>query len=285
MLNSELQKKVEQTKQFILDNYNPNIKTAFSFSGGKDAVIVDYLLKECGISLDNILFFYLASGMETDGFKTYMEEQYPYVRWLTPGKPLDKIWKENKHMPVVRRADVNYKIARDPIPYTEENKYEAYCCHQIRYARKFKALKHYSHIFCGAKGTDKMNRADFPQALTLRNGKLYICPIHDWTDEECWEFIKENNIPVCIDYERLGGTFTCPLCCLFSEKHQAKAETVLKQYYPELYARYENAAKYCYENDNFLQTIFPTWEDFFEAWKYKSIYREKVYAIKGNEKS
>ena len=275
-----LQEKVTEAKNIILDNFKKDEKTACLFSGGKDSIIIYDLLKELNL-LDDIYFLYNKSGMETDGFINYMQENYPNVHWVGPDKPIDEIWKENCHLPEVRPI-FDFSKLTEKFRYNDENKFQLYCCYRIRHGEKFKVLLKYKYVFTGTKKQDVTNSHTIKSPVYKLHNWIYINPIYNWTNEDCWNYIHEKGIQPCIDYELLGGNYTCPLCCALHNIRKNMIEK-LENYYPDLLERYKNAAKYCYEHNEDLQKIFSSWEEYFEYWLDKDKYRKKVYNITDTE--
>lgn len=116
----------------------------------------------------------------------------------------------------------------------------------------------------------------------IENNKKTISPIFNWTEEECWEFIKENNIEVSKDYERIGSNLSCPICPMYSSN--SKNIEKIKQYYPKLYDRYMDLIKYLYDNRSDLQELFGSLEEFKKAFLNKDYYYEKVKEYLEKEK-
>ena len=112
------------------------------------------------------------------------------------------------------------------------------------------------------------------EPVSIKNNKKIISPIFNWSEEECWEFIKENNIEVSKDYERIGSNLTCPICPMYSSNN--KNIEKIKQYYPKLYDRYMDLIKYLYDNRSDLQELFGSLEEFKKAFLNKDYYYDKV---------
>ena len=61
-MTNQLEEKIKESKQIILDNYSKDDNACFLFSCGKDSVIVDNLLKELKVR-DFIYQYYIAIGI------------------------------------------------------------------------------------------------------------------------------------------------------------------------------------------------------------------------------
>jgi 3'-phosphoadenosine 5'-phosphosulfate sulfotransferase (PAPS reductase)/FAD synthetase len=277
IMNEQLLQKVDDAKNILHKYCESDKKVACLFSGGKDSCVMYYLLKELGL-ISRVYFLYNGSGMETDEFSKFIKTNYPLVDWvISPeNKPLDEIWKENRRLPNLSPTPVEYKSLTHFPQYNDDNKYQMYCCYKIRYKAKWDILRHYDYIIAGFKNTDPTNRYLVNGGVTTTMyKKLYINPLYAWTDDDCWDLIHECSIPVSSDYELFKGTYTCPLCCVYTKHRSDLNLNILKTHYPDLLKRYQDVAKYCYDNNAYLQSKYKDWEEYFYVWLNKDVYRQR----------
>lgn len=87
-------------------------------------------------------------------------------------------------------------------------------------------------VYRGQKKSDKT-----PQYLKSGekvHGVQYIYPIDDWTDDDVWKFLRENNIPVPSYYEFSIDSLDCWHCTAWMEKKRGPINW-LKEHDPEKY--------------------------------------------------
>ena len=112
------------------------------FSGGKDSVVVRYLLESCGIN--HVKYYYMASGIEGPYLKNYLLENYPDVEWLIPKtNNVFEEWKQRKFVPYSMAKDKRYIAALQRF----------FCC-KSHYLLKANALRPYTNIIMGVRETD-----------------------------------------------------------------------------------------------------------------------------------
>lgn len=257
--------KIEESKQIILDNYNKDEDNAcFLFSCGKDSMIIDYLLKELGVR-DYVYQYYTSSGFETDSILEILSKRPDIIKIDTN---VEKYMRENKIFYISRYVRGLYKQHGQDV---FNNKLS--CC-DYKHITQTRIINKFDTLFTGCKKVDISNSMYIRKPVSIENNKKIISPIFNWSEEECWEFIKENNIEVSKDYERIGSNLTCPICPMYSSNN--KNIEKIKQYYPKLYDRYMNLIKYLYDNRKDLQELFGSLEEFKKAFLNKDYYYDKV---------
>lgn len=92
--------------------------------------------------------------------------------------------------------------------------------------------------------------------------KVLINPIIDWTDEEVWEFIKDNKIPYCKLYDEGKKRLGCIGCPMSTNQEQELED------YPKYKKAYLNAFKKMLEERQLagLKTDWKTPEDVMAWW-------------------
>lgn len=267
---SILNEKVNESIKLINDNISDNDKLALSFSGGKDSTIVYNILKSMGI-VDKVDIYYRQSGMETDNMKDFLNK-IPNLKY-SGVNIVDEI-KNKKYLPLT--TSVIRTLQYKGIDLTDLH---IFCC-KARNKVQFDIFKNYNIIFKGIRLTDydKMHRyIPVPVPVTETEYKYKIVnPLINWKSEDCWNYIKENNIELCSDYETIGKTRTCLLCNTVSVTTNLAIREKLKNNYTELYNKYLELAKYCYDNNEELQKIFSSYEEYFELWINKDKMLERL---------
>lgn len=273
-MTNQLEEKIKESKQIILDNYSKDDNACFLFSCGKDSVIVDNLLKELKVR-DFIYQYYYATGFETDGILDYLKSR-PDVTII--GIDAEKYMRENKCFALSSYIKKLYKDNN-----IINSKFLLSCCAYKRQVLS-KYLNKYDIFFTGVRKDDQYNTKYWVKsAITIKKeNKKIISPIFDWTNEDCYEYIKENNIKLNKDYDTLGFTRSCLICPI--QYNTTENLEKIKQYYPKLYDRHMNLIKYLYDNRRDLQELFGSLEEFKKAFLNKDYYYEKVKKYLEKEK-
>ena len=251
-MTNQLEEKIKESKQIILDNYSKDDNACFLFSCGKDSVIVDNLLKELKVR-DFIYQYYIATGFETDGILDYLKSR-PDVTII--GIDAEKYMKEHKCFALSSYIKKLYKENN-----IINSKFLLSCCSYKRQTTT-KVLKKYDIFFTGVRKDDLYNTKTWVKsAITIK---------------------KENNIVLNKDYDTLGFTRSCLICPI--QYNTTENLEKIKQYYPKLYDRHMNLIKYLYDNRRDLQELFGSLEEFKKAFLNKDYYYDKVKEYLEKEK-
>ena len=225
--------KVEMAIQ-RLRSFEPQEGYYVAFSGGKDSQCVYHLCRLGGVKFDA---HYAVTSVDPPELVRFIRQNYPDVIF------------ERQHDKDGKPITMWSLIASHTLPPTRKVRY---CCAAlkepggdgrvvvtgVRWAESIN--RRYTHGVVGfrgkPKGTAKLsdelgaeyklnkhgdvimnddndaNRRMVEQCYRTR--KTMVNPIVDWTDEDVWEFLNENNIPQCSLYDegftRLG-CIGCPL--------------------------------------------------------------------------
>ena len=79
-------------------------------------------------------------------------------------------------------------------------------------------LKEESRIYLNNDNDESREVVDF----CIKQRKTVVNPIIDWTDDEVWEFIEENNLRYCSLYDEGFTRLGCIGCPLGGKKKQAR---------------------------------------------------------------
>ena len=207
------------------------------FSGGKDSTVMYDLVKKSGVKYDvhyNIITVELPELLE------FVQKNYPEVEMIEP--PLSMFDLIEKHgMPPLRRfrfCTLNLKMTNgeDRIKVDGVRAQES---------QKRKAYK----IF-------EKNRI---------NGGYNLHVIHDWTEKEIWQYIRENKLPYCGLYDKGYTRIGCVLCPCSNPKNVAND---LKEF-PEIAEKYRQACCRAYEKRISEGKSYKKWksgEEMFNDW-------------------
>ena len=179
-------------------------------SGGKDSAVLDYLLQKSGIEYKS---YYTNTTIDPIGTIRHIRENYPHTEILQPKLTFYQLV-EKKGLP------------------TRLNRY---CCERLKEYGSVGKI-----VFEGVRSAESSKRQgrDYIQCDNRKwqKGSQHIYPLYDWTDEDIWNYIKDNNMQLAPAYslglKRLG----CVGCPLVSRKGHREKEF-------ELYPKYYDAIK------------------------------------------
>ena len=173
-------------------------------SGGKDSAVVDKLLQLSGSEYKS---YYTNTTIDPIGTIRHIRENYPHTEILQPKLTFYELV-EKKGLP------------------TRLNRY---CCERLKEYGSVGKI-----VFEGVRSAESRKRQgrDYVQCDNRKwqKGAQHIYPLYDWTDEDIWNYIKENNIKLAPHYQyadRLG----CVGCPLVSRKgHREKEFAIYPKY-------------------------------------------------------
>ena len=178
-LNSTI-KTTNEALEWVSENLHPNVAKASSF-GAEDAAITDIMIK---VNPD-FRFFTLDTGrlpQETYDIMDKMRKKY--------GIKFEVLFPDTKEVEeMVREKGMN--LFYDSV----ENR--KLCCEIRKVHPSNKMLETLDGWITGLRRDQNKNREDAKmfEIDTQHNGILKINPIIDWSWEQVWNYIKENNIP------------------------------------------------------------------------------------------
>jgi len=173
---------IERMRQF-----EPEEGFYAAFSGGKDSTVVKHLADRAGVKYDA---HFSNTGLHPPELLHYIKEHHQDVIWEQPKKNMWTLILENR-MPPMRNA--------------------TYCCRILKEGAGLGRL-----VMTGVRAEESARRKKFRmvEMCNANPAKRYLHPIIDWTAEEVWQYIKDNNLPYCSLYDegfkRVGCCF-CPM--------------------------------------------------------------------------
>lgn len=210
-------------------------KCILDFSGGKDSVLLYYLLKQ--EKIDFIPIFHECSGESSD-FMNYLRNNFPdAVIQKVKGNVFDNM-KARRQLPYVYPSTCGHLCMRSYINY--------YMISHI--------------VVCGIKRVDKRCSVNkiFEENLSFKDHYIFS-PLFNWSNEEVFSAINYLGIKLYDAYYKGGGTWSCGFCwCLPSSIK--KKNLIL---YPDIAQKWKDCAYYCWKSNNRLQSIFPNAEAYW----------------------
>ncbi|MBS3777178.1 MAG: phosphoadenosine phosphosulfate reductase family protein, partial [Bacteroidales bacterium] len=183
-----LNNKIERSTKLIQDLYIPRKPYNLGFSGGKDSIVLLDLAKKSGV---NFKATYSNTTLDPPLHIKFIRDNYPEVVIKNPEKSFYKLIQEKGFPSRIRRWCCEYLKES---PGVEKRNLTG-----IRWEEGYKR-KLYKPEMCDDRhqGTTRVN------------------PILEWTSNEIWEYIKENNLPYPYIYDppynfKRLGCVGCPL--------------------------------------------------------------------------
>ena len=170
-----------------LQAFEPEEGYYLAFSGGKDSIVIEHLARAAGVKFDS---HYNVTTVDPPELVRFIKEYYPHVR---RDKPEMTMWQliPKKRMPPTR-------IVR-------------YCCDWLKERGGSGRI-----VVTGIRWAESNNRSKrrMVERCYTDGTKQYLHPIIDWSEQDVWKYIHDNNMPYCSlydeDFHRLGCVM-CPM--------------------------------------------------------------------------
>jgi len=177
---TEKSDKLRETLSFYRDMYNDKVifTTAWGYSG---MVLLDHARKVW----EHVPVLSINTGMlfsETVAFANRLHEQWDLaLRWIGPT--------EGTHLPPAQE-----------------------CCNERKVLPLWYALEPYQAWVSALRWDQASTRKDSKEIETDRQGKIRLAPMLSWTSEECWKYIRDNDVPVQSLHEQGYRSIGCRPC-------------------------------------------------------------------------
>lgn len=201
-----------------LKHFEPEEGYYVAFSGGKDSCVVKDLVIKSGVKHE----FHFNRSMEPPELIYYIREHHKDVIWHRPKKTMWELI-EKKSLPPTR-------IAR-------------YCCSEMKENDETAKGR---FVVTGVRWAESVKRASRQMVETCYKnvGKRYLHPIIDWSEEDVWQYIKENELPYCKLYDEGHKRLGCVMCPMAgSERMKKDAER-----WPLIAKMYQFSCQKAYEH-------------------------------------
>lgn len=190
-----------------------------AFSGGKDSVVIKKLAKMAGVKFEG---HYSLTSVDPPELVRFILDEHPDI---IVDRPKESMWQL-----IVRAGSPPMRMSR-------------YCCSElkesggigrvtitgVRWAESVrrKANKNLVNIGDKKRRSELVYNDDNDDARRsvescYRTKKTMVNPIIDWTDEDVWQFIREENIPYCSLYDEGFKRLGCIGCPMASAENKAR---------------------------------------------------------------
>ena len=214
-----------------------------AFSGGKDSIVIKQLAKMAGVKFES---YYNNVTIDPPELVRFIKKEHSEVKWNNPKMHLCKR--------IVERRD----------PPTRLNRW---CCAEYKEKGgdgKFKVV--------GIRAAESARRKGlWKQVVKNKRMGMILCPILYWTDEDVWQFIRDQKMEYCCLYDEGFKRLGCIGCPLGGPKNQKREferwpryEALWKKAFKDLWEGYKDEPNRKGEPRFFAK--YKSWQDFWEWW-------------------
>lgn len=239
------------------------------FSGGKDSQVLLELVKRAGVKYKA---YYSVTTNDPPKNVYFIRKHYPEVIFLHPKENFFKLV-EKKGLPtmmvryccdILKEQHGVARVVLTGVRAEESTKRAKYNNVRVVSSRK-------EHADRTKKYYIETIEANEHKCIKGKD-KIMVSPILNWTTEDIWKFIKENDIPInpCYENERRVGCMICP----FAKKEQIER---YERQYPKIKETIIKALQIFLDKKDGSRS-FANAEEYYEWWKSKE--SVKVYKAK-----
>lgn len=216
----------------LLKQHEPPEGYYLCFSGGKDSVVIYDLAVKAGVKFDA---HHNITTVEPPELMKFIRDHYPNVINDHPPRSMFQLIIKNKIPPL---------------------RFVRYCCAELKERGGHGRVK-----ITGIRSEESPRRAKRPQIDTYRKSK-FVHAIKDWSVEEVWQYIRENNLPYCKLYDEGFHRIGCVLCPF--ENFQAVQRDLER--FPAIVDYYRRACRKSFQLNRDKIREWTSGDDMFDWW-------------------
>lgn len=200
---------MEQLAIMRLQMFEPPEGYILCNSFGKDSCVIEHLAKKAGVKFES---HHSLTGLDAPELIYFGRKQFPNTIVHRPLETIDQLIMK-KGVPPTRRA--------------------AFCCASLKENLPCSSGR---RVILGVRWAESVKRSNRRAVEQCFNDttKTYINPIIEWSDDELWQYIRQEGIPYCQGYDHGVKRYGC-IGCPKAGPDQMKKEFEM---YPKYYDRY-----------------------------------------------
>lgn len=180
-------------------------------SGGKDSVTIKALAQMAGVKVD---WHYNLTTIDPPELVKFIRDQLPDVQI---DKPRETMWQ---------------LIGRHLLPPTRTRRY---CCEELKERGGEGRV-----VLTGIRAEESVQRKGRKMVeQCYKVQKSYVHVILDWSEQDVWQFIRENHIPYCSLYDEGFKRIGCIMCPFGSKKQRLQHAMRWPKYYQSYLRAFE----------------------------------------------
>ena len=222
----------------ILKSFVPAEGYYLAFSGGKDSCVIKSLADMAGIKYDA---HYSQTTIDPPELIYFMKEHHKNVQWEKPEQPFLRL----------------LRIKGFPLRQSR------WCCEL--YKENGGSGRVVVTGIRGQESTQRKNRK-MVEVCFKDTTKRYVHPIHDWSETQVWEFLKEYNIPYCKLYDQGFKRLGCIFCPFKPAKERKKEAERYPGYKKQFIRAFEDLYKLRKQQGRTVVNRWNSGEDMFYWW-------------------
>lgn len=231
------------------------------FSGGKDSVAILGLCKKAfgEKMLDCCEFHYNVTGIDHPALFYFIRDNFPFVIYDYPDTNIWNLILKNK-LPPTRLMRYCCKELK------ERGGVGRFCVTGVRWEESVRRKLHRGALEKDGVILNADNDEDRRELEHCIPKQKYICnPIVDWSEEEVWRFIVEENLPYCKLYDEGFHRLGCIGCPMDTERGKVlEAYPKFKKQYIRTFEKMIKLRK-----EKGLKCDWETGEEVYEWWLSK----------------
>lgn len=227
-----------------IKEFQPTEGYHLAFSGGKDSIVIYDLAIKAEVKFDA---HYNLTGIDPPELVYFIREHYHDIAYE---KPLLGIWK------LVEQKGLPRRNAR-------------FCCEYLKEHSGAGRI-----VLTGVRWQESWRRKRRKLFETCRwvKAKSFLHPIIDWTTQEVWEYIRQNNLPYCSLYDQGFKRLGCVLCPMATARQTQRD----RERWPKIAEAWYRACERFYQKGTDGVQRWSTAREMFEWWLSKKATRDQV---------